>query len=215
MGHSWQGNVTGSRQGFGHYSDSNIILVNILRTIELELLEPAFVERVLDSALTSRPTDDQAPLVAERAKVAREIENLTAAIAAGGDIPALAAALKDRDRKLRSLDAQLTTREEEPDRERLRAALFQRIADWKAVLRENVPQARVVLQRLVGPMHLRVQQGDFSDILRACGVPTDLPGADTLIDFVPAWATIARPEGLLSGLDLEVVDLTGVEPVTS
>jgi hypothetical protein len=33
-----------------------------------------------------------------------EIENLTAAIAAGGDIPALAGALKDRDRRLRLIN---------------------------------------------------------------------------------------------------------------
>jgi hypothetical protein len=49
--------------------------------------------------------------------------NLTAAIAAGGDIPALVQAPQARERKLNALDAQLAKPSVLPERDVLRAAL--------------------------------------------------------------------------------------------
>jgi hypothetical protein len=57
-----------------------------------------------------------------------------------GDIPALVAMLKDRDKKLKQLDARLAPRET-PDRERLRLALEQRVDEWRGILRERPPGA--------------------------------------------------------------------------
>jgi len=48
------------------------------------------------------------PLRLEHDRLVREIENLTRGIAQGGDIPALAAALDDRDRRLMTIAAELS-----------------------------------------------------------------------------------------------------------
>lgn len=107
-----------------------------------------------------------------------EIGNLTAAIAAGGDIPSLAEALKARDRALRDIDAKLAAPVEMPDRDVLRAALELRTADWRGILRgPHVEQARLVLQHLL-----------------------DLPIRGLFNEPKPKWVAAARPEGLAVGL---------------
>ena len=138
------------------------------------MLAPSFVADVLDSALLPRSDTDRAELETERARLVREIENLTTGIAEGGDIPALASALKERDRTLKLLDARLAIREA-PDRERLRLALEQRVAEWRGILRANPRQARMVLQQLIGPITVE-------------GAPR------------PSWVATPRPGGLLVGL---------------
>jgi hypothetical protein len=62
----------------------------------------------------------------------------------------LAAALPDRDKRLKALAAQLAKPLHAPDRDVLKAALELRTADWRHVRRgPHVQQARVVLQRLL------------------------------------------------------------------
>jgi hypothetical protein len=87
----------------------------------------------------------------ERDRIATEITNLTTAIAHGGDIPALAAALAERDKRLKKLDAILAKPVAlPPDREVLCAALRLREGEWRDVLRgPHIAQARVVLQHLM------------------------------------------------------------------
>lgn len=70
--------------------------------IEYAVLSDAFIERVLESAFTSNPDAERELLITERARLALEIENLTKSIALGGDIPALAKALGDRDKSLKA-----------------------------------------------------------------------------------------------------------------
>ena len=82
--------------------------------------------------------------------------------------------LKDRDKRLRLLDAKIAV--EPPDRAELREALEQGREDWRAVLRANVTQTRAVLQQLIA-LPLVVEP-----------TPT------------PAWVAKARPSGLLVGL---------------
>jgi hypothetical protein len=52
-----------------------------------------------------------------RPHAGNDVENLTTAIAAGGDIPALTAALADRDKRLKALDATLAKPAVIPDRD--------------------------------------------------------------------------------------------------
>ena len=127
---------------------------------------------------------------AERARVAREIENLTAAVAGGGgEIPQLVVMLKDRDKRLKNLDARLATRET-PDRERLLTALEHRAQDWRRVLREEHPRlSRIVLMQLMGPLEVHHSEQ------------------------VPHWVAEPRPQGLLVGMVHELASPTGFEPV--
>ena len=64
-----------------------------------------------------------------------EVTNITKAIVLGGDIPALADALKDRDARLRKLRLQLANPVELPEPELLQAALELRSANWRETLR--------------------------------------------------------------------------------
>ena len=166
-----------------------------LDEIEGSVLDPGFIDRVVDAAIAHRPDDDRAAWVAERTRLATEIANLTAAIAAGGDIPALAKALAARDRRRTALDAKLARpAPERPDRARLRAALALRGREWRATLRDRryVQPARVVLQHLV-QLPIEIDRVSF-------GPP-------------PRWATQTRPGGLLVGLIQTGMSPTGFEPV--
>lgn len=148
-----------------------------LNCIEHDVLSQEFIDRVLDAAFAGNPDAERQTLIDERAQVAREIENLTKAIAAGGDIPALATALGERDRRLKVFDAQLAKPVVLPDREVLKAALELRKGQWRDLLRgPHVAQARLVLQHLI-----------------------DLP-VYVMNEPAPKWMTRTRPGGLLVGL---------------
>lgn len=156
----------------------------ILDVIEGSVLTPDFVERVLDSAFTSEP-EARRHLQSERERTAREIENLTRALAQGGDVAALVTGLRTREKQLKSLDAALARTRDEPDRDALRHALLQRVSDWKKVLHAHPKQARMVLQQLVGEMHVH-------------------SNADR-----PQWIATPRVEGLLAGTVHRLASLTG------
>lgn len=189
----------------------------VLRAIEGTVLHPDFIDRVLDAAFVAQPTDERDQLVEERATLRREIENLTTAIATGGDIPALAAALSERDKRLRSLDARLARPVPEAlDRETLRAALMLRGAQWKDVLNgKHIAQARQVLQHVLTlPIVIRLDHDDPPPHIkrndtRGCEethVAADIPKA--------TWKAETRAIGLLSGLVQNVASPTGIEPVS-
>ena len=172
----------------------------ILSVIEGEILSPKFIERLVETAFVN-PEYDRAAIEAERERIAREVENLTKAVAVGGeDIPSIVKMLKDRDKRLRVLDAKLSA--EPPDRAKLREALEQRRQDWRAILRSNVAQARVVLQQLIAlPL-----------VVEAEPVPSYIKEGD---HRGWEWLAKARPYGLLVGLTPTVHDVVspgGVEP---
>jgi hypothetical protein len=87
---------------------------------------------------------------------------------------AKAASRVRRDSGIRAIDAALARDTEPVDRERLRAALEQRIDDWKHELRGYVPQTRQLLRRMLNlPIHLTPEDGrtkGFEDIEWATGV---------------------------------------------
>lgn len=61
-----------------------------LNALEHVILSPTFIDRILDATFAHDPDAERVALTEERDRLAREIENLTKAIATGGDIPALA-----------------------------------------------------------------------------------------------------------------------------
>jgi site-specific DNA recombinase len=160
-----------------------------LDALEEVVLSPKFIDRVLDMTFANQVAPDRDALEQERKRLTLETTNLTSAIAQGGDIPSLSKALKDRDKQLQALDAQLRQPVVLPDRDVLRAALELRTADWRTVLRgPHVAQARLVLQHLLDlPM-------------RVFNAPK------------PKWIAAAKPEGLAVGLVQLVASPPGFEP---
>jgi hypothetical protein len=90
-----------------------------------------------------------------------ELARLTTAIASGGELPALLAALKERQvererhgRVLLELDVtsrigRTEIRRLELEIRRLELKIRQRLAAWQAMLRRQVPEAREILRNLV------------------------------------------------------------------
>jgi site-specific DNA recombinase len=86
----------------------------VLRTLDAELFRPDRILRVV-ARVVATLTPDPTTLTAERTrlkteslKVERELSHLTTAVAAGGDLPALLTALKDRETALAGLRTTLT-----------------------------------------------------------------------------------------------------------
>ena len=81
-----------------------------LDVIEEEVLSPSFIESLVEGAFEGDPDAEREMWLAERKRLATEITNLTTVAAAGGNVSALAEALRTRDRALRDLDAKLKSR---------------------------------------------------------------------------------------------------------
>ncbi len=176
-----------------------------LDAIEGSVLHPDFIDRIVDSVFASDPDAERAAALSERARLTTEISNLTTAIATGGDIPALAAALQERDRRLKALDAKLAKPVVVPDREVLRAALHLRGTQWRDVLRgQHIQQARLVLQHLID-LPIKVLNQPVPTFIK----PGDVRGTER----IGKWAVNTRPGGMLVGLVQNVASPTGFEPV--
>lgn len=146
----------------------------ILEVVEGSVLHPDFIERLVDSIVSPADTD-RASLETEQVQLQAEVENLTVAIKAGGDIPVLVAELKKAHARLAAIRGRL--RPSEPvDRANLREALTLRAAGWRETMRSNPKQGRQVLEELIGPIELWM----------------DGP--------IPAWIAQTKPEGLLRGV---------------
>jgi site-specific DNA recombinase len=137
-----------------------------LDVIEETIVSEDFIQRVLDATFAETPEVRLDDLRAERRRIATEVTNLTTAIAAGGDIPALVEKLKERDQALKRLDARLACPIVMPDREQLRAGLDARCQEWRAILRnQHVGPARTVLQHLVA-LPIRVHNEPMPDYIK-------------------------------------------------
>lgn len=85
--------------------------------------------------------------------------------------------------------------------EQLRAALDQRVEEWRQILRANAAQARQVLQHVVGPITLWV--GEASDLDVATGAnPRDQRGAEGISADDVRCSADTKPSGLLAGIPL-------------
>jgi Recombinase zinc beta ribbon domain len=149
-----------------------------LDALEDVVLSPRFIDRLLDDAFAHHDADaERSALEREAEAVAAEITNITKAIAVGGDIPALADALKTRDSRLRKIRAELSQQVASADRETLKAALELRVVDWRKILRsQHIDQARQVLKHLIDlPIVVHNQPK-------------------------PKWVAAAKPEGLARGI---------------
>ncbi len=144
----------------------------VLRTFDAELLRPERILRVVGRVI-AQLTPDPTTLTAERTRlkaelttVERELAHLTTAVAAGGDLPALLSALKDRETALAGLRSslqQLDQREAlaQLDTPALEAKLNAVLAEFYSLqhrhpaagrsLLQKVLQGKIVFTPVVGP----------------------------------------------------------------
>lgn len=86
---------------------------------------------------------------AQLTKLDQECERLTEAIAVGGDLDALTAALKSRQRSRTHLEAEIAKRQvvaPSLDSRKLERNLKSRLADWRGLLGRQVEQGRQLLR---------------------------------------------------------------------
>ena len=141
---------------------------------------------------------DRLALEAERHELEQQLDRLTAAIKLGGSIPQLVDEMKSINLRLRDVRCRLEPREQQ-DRERLRAALEQRVDEWREILRPNPAQGRQLLKHVIGPIMLWVGQASDLAIAHAAE-PRDQRGRENLTPGDLRWEADVRPEGLLVGL---------------
>lgn len=126
---------------------------SILETIERELLDADVFAEVIDLAVERLTSDAAGPAArhAERERLERELVNLAAAIAAGGDVPSLIGEMRKREARKRELDRLVG----QPviNRDNLRAELTAKLDDWKRLLRSRPTHGQRVLKTLLdGPI---------------------------------------------------------------
>jgi len=112
------------------------------------------IEAAIDrAAVRLNPSTELAQATSLRVRreldaVEGELERLTAAIASGGDLPALLRAVQEREERRRRLRAELASANRPGlDPAALKANLKARLADWRGLLTRHIPQARPYLSR--------------------------------------------------------------------
>ena len=132
----------------------------VLAAVTRDLLQPDVLHDVITRTVAALRPDD-ADLAAQRrdvdaklTAVTNELERLSAAIAIGGDLEALVAAVKDRETLKASLTRdraalERTARLGPAELGRLEAEARARLEDWQGLLSRHVTQARQILRKLL------------------------------------------------------------------
>jgi len=123
-------------------------------------------------------------LRAELAQLEAEVTRLAAAITIGGDLPALVAALQERERRRTYLRAELAALDRRPnvlrdggDVQDALDVMREALTDWRAMLRRELPESRRVLRALLAgrlmfapgrPLHVRGTRHDHAGAGRSC-----------------------------------------------
>jgi DNA invertase Pin-like site-specific DNA recombinase len=131
----------------------------VLDALEANLLDPGVVERALQDAVAQlqQPADHDArrtTLQTRLRALTDEETNLTAAVAAGGQLPALVTALRDRAREKETIVTNLAkldgmAKVARTDGTALRTKLRARIAEWRQILTSEPMVVRQLLGKLL------------------------------------------------------------------
>ena len=138
-------------------------------------------------------SDNVARLTLDRGRLRGEVENLVGSIAAGVPADTVAPGIRERELDIARLEVRLRTPREQPNIEKLRDALTQRAAAWKATLRSEPKVARLLLRRLIGPLAL------YDESTRPDFVKADAevrPNCLTVWRKYKTW----RPQGVITPL---------------
>jgi hypothetical protein len=130
-----------------------------LDMIERDVLDPYVIEGAVSRALKLLDTmrdggSRRADLAFELETLEAELQRLTAAIAAGANLNALLAAMREREsrcirlrREIARLDE--TTRAVQTDRKEIEAQLRARLDDWRGLLRQETLWSRQIITKLL------------------------------------------------------------------
>ena len=154
-------------------SNSEIVLMDHVDTAILGALagelRPEVVEAVLYDvfeALDARtPAMDAVRLRLELATVEQEASRLSTAIATGGEMAPLLAALQARQQSRQELTMSLATIEQQPpsgrDRGRIEREVRHKLRDWRGLLTRHVEDGRELLRQVLsGPVRLWPVEGE-------------------------------------------------------
>lgn len=100
------------------------------------------------------------------------VESLSAAVAAGRDVPTLIAEIKKREARKAELDRLLA--KPAVDSDGLRKALEARVSDWKRLLRSQPTHGNTVLSNLLGASRIQVRPSEGGATWNAEGQLTGL-----------------------------------------
>ena len=133
----------------------------VLGTLAGDVLRPAVVMAVVDGVLAALTPTTRAKHAhrdrAARAGLDREVGRLTEAIATGGPLTALLAALAARQTRRDTLTAAIATRDavtaQQLNRPRIERDVRQHVTKWRALLSSHVADGRQLLREvLAGPI---------------------------------------------------------------
>ena len=125
----------------------------VLDMVEGDILGTKFIEELL-AMVDQGESDNVARLTADRDRLRGEVENLVGSIASGVPADTVAPGIREREVEISRIEVRLRTPRQQPNIEKLRDALTQRAAEWKATLRSEPKVARLLLRRLIGPLVL-------------------------------------------------------------
>jgi site-specific DNA recombinase len=176
----------------------------VIAELKNSLLDPRVVETAMRRATTrlTRAAPAQGTLRRELASVERELGNLTTAVATGGDVRTLVAAMRDREARRQTILADLNIIEHgtTPDPKAVLADLRSRLADYRALLHDEAPKARGLLKRLiVDRLRMEPSRGGF---YRFTGTGTLLPILSGIMPVVPQ--SMASPTGAAGSWIVEI-----------
>ena len=162
----------------------------VLGMVEGEILGRKFIEELL-ALVDQGESDTVARLTADRDRLRGEVENLVGSIAAGVPADTVAPGIRERELDIARLEVRIRTPRERPNIEKLRDALTQRAAAWKATLRSEPRVGRLLLRRLIGPLVLH-DESTRPDFIKA-----DAEVKPGLIDGLAEIQDMASPRGIL------------------
>ena len=129
----------------------------VLDAFARDILRPEVVEAALGRAAQRLDPKNETRLAdalrvqSELQAIDTQLERLTAAIAAGGDVPSLLTAVKDRETAKTALKAELAALKRPAgfDPAAVRSDLLKRLEDWRGLFLRHVPQARQIMRKLL------------------------------------------------------------------
>ncbi len=141
----------------------------VLTAIEQDVLNPAVVARALEKAIQHLQLDREDPderrelLTKELRHIEAELARLTAAIAAGGSLSTLLAAVQERESRRVKVQAELAMLDGVPitafDVEMAEQELRGYLKDWSSLTSRHPAQTRQILRKLL-PSRIRLSHDD-------------------------------------------------------
>lgn len=137
----------------------------ILTALEHDVLNPAVVTKAIEKAIDQLQNDREDPelrrdvLTKERQGLETELARFTQAIAAGGSLPTIMSAIKEREARLQRVQGELAILDGTPigqfDANQVEQELRGYLKDWSSLTSRHPAQTRQILRKLL-PSRIRL-----------------------------------------------------------